>query len=155
VKALDYEKPLVAALSAGTPFTHYDEIDDISRRFWTQNSSWCELAAKWNRVPALSDKNKLADVLHQIYYALAIKGNIEASDWHHTTKAKLVSILEEVCGWEPFPRGDEAELGHELAVERVRFFDNRTAVSGMVRVLAKGFYDRRGQVLEEAVVLRK
>jgi hypothetical protein len=159
VRAFDCERRFKGALSAGPPFAGYEEIDTISRRYWAEHSSWGVLAEMWSSVPALSDKNKLAGVLHQIYQQIAfVDETVETSAWHVAAKQGLVFILEEVCGWEPFPQTDEAELGHgsaQLAIEKVRFLNNRPVSRGTVRVLKKGFCDRRGQMLEEAVVERK
>jgi hypothetical protein len=156
VKAFDYEKPFAGALSAGKPFPGYEEIDDMSRTFWT--GAWAELAAMWNRVPGLSDKNRRARVLYQIYQDLSLRETNESVSWYASAKDKLVSILEAEFGWEPFPDEDEVELGPSLAVDRVELEDGRKAVSGaVVKVIAKGFKQRtdRDGVTQPAIVKQK
>jgi hypothetical protein len=160
VTAAGFAQPFEGAVSAGASFSGYKEIDDISRRYWAQHAVWAELAIEWSSVPAQSDnKTLLADVLYSIYYKLAIKEDeVDASDWKSAAKLRLITILDQICGWKTFPATDEAELGPgrgQLEERKVIFADGRRASSGTVRVLAKGFEDRRGHMEREAHVERK
>jgi hypothetical protein len=156
VTAANFAQRFEGAVSAGAPFSGYEDIDGISRRYWAQHAVWAELAIEWSSVPAQSDnKTRLAGVLHSIYYKLAInEDEVDASDWKSDAKLRLITILEQVCGWKAFPATDEAELGPgrgQLEERKIIFADGRRASSGTVRVLAKGFEDRRGNMLQAHV----
>lgn len=157
VKAFDWERPFVGAISAGAPFEGYTDIDDISRKFW--NGQWSGLAVEWNTVPGLTDKNRRARALYSIYRTLSLQEISGSVSWHTHAKERLVSILEAEFGWEPFPDEDEVELGGpSLDVERVVFEDGQKAVTGaVVMVIAKGFKQRsdRNGVTQPAFVKKK
>jgi hypothetical protein len=87
--------------------------------------------------------------LHEIYYKL--------STWEikfHDSDRVIETILQimERLGWEAFPDRNEVELGSELSYHDVRFDGPKQIVSGVVRVLAKGFRDRNWKVREQPLV---
>jgi hypothetical protein len=135
---------------SSSPKTPEDYLEEVANKYW-QNEEY--LKSQWNKYK----QSKKVDDLYLLYHQLAIGlwsgAEVEAS------KKAMIEILEEKFSWEAFPSADEAKIGMERGQIKP---DDASALDGTkplvgetVKVLAKGFMDRRGNIMGEAVVLRR
>jgi hypothetical protein len=134
-----------------SPQNPEEYIEEVANKYWRSDDRNKYLFDKWNNFKQQTDNQKKIDYLHAIYYSLAI----QQRSGDEESKRALIKLLEKF-GLEAFPAKDEVELGHELRVDYVRFLDpSRYTPAGVVRVIAKGFWGRRGDMYNEAIVDRK
>ena len=144
---------------SSSPKNPEEYLEEVANKYWGVEKELPpfsglfsgELHESWNKY---KQKNNPGD-LHMLYYSVATKEE-NVGPIVEATKKAMVEILENKFRWFSFPKTDTAQLGpgrQQLANEKVIFIDGRKKSIGMVRVLAKGFEDRRGNLLAEASVL--
>jgi hypothetical protein len=145
---------------SSSPKNPEEYLEEIANKYWGVEKELPpffglfpgELHESWNKYKQKNDPFHL----HALYYSVAMKEEKNVGPIVEAAKKAMVEILENKFRWESFPKTDTAELGpgrHQLSDEKVVFADGRKKSIGTVRVLAKGFEDRRGRLLVEAGVL--
>lgn len=145
---------------SSSPQNPEEYLEEVANKYWTSGKEHPpffgmysgELHEMWNEYKQKND----AGSLHALYYTIAIKEE-NHGQVVEAVKNAMIEILEKKFRWLSFPKTDTVELGPgrgQLAEDKVIFVDGRRTRRGMARVLARGFEDRRGNVMAEAAALK-
>lgn len=134
---------------SSSPQNPEEYLEEVVNKYWMNDE---ELQSKYSTYKKTNDPG----ALHLLYFTIAI-GQSFSGKVVESVKNAMIEILEKKFGWRAFPETDTVELGpgsEQLDPDQAIFVDGRLNPSGTVRVLARGFMDRRFNPMVKAGVVR-
>ena len=144
---------------SSSPQNPEEYLEEVANKYWGVGKEQPPFFASWpgefhERWSEYKQKND-AFSLHELYYVVALKES--SGQVVEAVKNAMVEILEKKFRWVSFPKTDTVELGrgrNQLDWDKAIFVDGRKTTGGTVKVLARGFEDRKGKMIFEPGVVR-